>query len=58
MSLDTLGLRLTVDVAMLQQLPETSPAPQGAAMLGAPEYYCSWDEGTCCCTQPTIHTNG
>jgi hypothetical protein len=58
MSFDTANLRLSVDVALLQRLPETSPAPEGAAMLGAPEYFCSCDPGTCCCTQPTIHTNG
>ncbi|QIS14974.1 hypothetical protein [Nocardia arthritidis] len=58
MSLDFENLRLSVDVALLQRLPETSPAPEGAAMLGAPEFYCSWDEGTCCCTHPTLHTNG
>ena len=46
-------LRLTVDVAALQQLPATSPTSEGAVMLGAQGMRCSMDWPTCCCTRFT-----
>ena len=47
-------LRLTVDVAALQQLPAASPVAEGAVMLGAQGMRCT-KEGppTCCCTRLT-----
>lgn len=49
----TSNVRLTVDIAVLQQLPESSPAPEGAAMLGIMPQFCSMDWPTCCCTRIT-----
>jgi len=54
MSVRTDDLRLTIDVAELQRLPETNPASEGDVVLGPKQGRCSTGNITCCCTHLTI----
>lgn len=54
MSIRTENLHLTIDVAALQRLPEVSPTPEGAVMLGAAAVLCSIEGPTCCCTRFSV----
>jgi hypothetical protein len=54
MSVRTEELRLTVDIAELQRLPETNPAFEGDVVLGPKQGRCSTGNITCCCTHLTI----
>lgn len=59
MGIQTENLRLTVDVAVLQRLPEVSPVA-GDVQLGPVAGRCSEVvfPASCCCTKLSFHDQG